>query len=173
MIISVKKTLNNAGHIDAKLIDFGEIRQKIPTKLAAFHWLFLGEVCPRNFPWNRPILPLKIPRNLTFFSATYQKPWLFLRNTITLLDSVRCSWFCNSFHRYMGELSSPCRADPGFFLGGDAPQRNGVTDWWRKLIILNCWEYISRDSISTDGRRNASATLFIEVGYFVPERRGI
>ena len=28
MIITVKKTLNNAGHIDAKLIDFGEICQK-------------------------------------------------------------------------------------------------------------------------------------------------
>ena len=37
IIIPVKKTLNNAGHIDAKLIDFGEIRQKIPTKLAGFH----------------------------------------------------------------------------------------------------------------------------------------
>ena len=28
MIITVKKTLNNAGHIGAKLIDFGEICQK-------------------------------------------------------------------------------------------------------------------------------------------------
>ena len=28
MIIPVKKTLNNAGHIDAKLIDFGEMWQK-------------------------------------------------------------------------------------------------------------------------------------------------
>ena len=28
MIIPVKKTLNNAGHIDAKLIDFSEICQK-------------------------------------------------------------------------------------------------------------------------------------------------
>ena len=26
-------------------------------------------------------------------------------------------------------------ADPGFFLGGVAPLRNGVTDWWRKQII--------------------------------------
>ena len=36
MIIPVKKTLNNAGHIDAKLIDFSEICQKNPAKLAVF-----------------------------------------------------------------------------------------------------------------------------------------
>ena len=58
MIIPVKKTtLNNAGHIDAELlIDFSEICQKKnPAKSAVFYWLFLGEVSPRNFPWNRPI----------------------------------------------------------------------------------------------------------------------
>ena len=55
MIIPVKKTLNNAGHIDAKLIDFSEICQKNPAKSAVFYWLFLGEVSPRNFPWHRPI----------------------------------------------------------------------------------------------------------------------
>ena len=26
-------------------------------------------------------------------------------------------------------------ADPGFFLGGDIPLRDGVTDWWRKQIL--------------------------------------
>ena len=46
MIIPVKKTLNNAGHIDAKLIDFSEICQKNPAKSAVFYWLFLGEVFP-------------------------------------------------------------------------------------------------------------------------------
>ena len=50
MIIPVKKTLNNAGHIDAKLIDFSEICHKNPTKLAVFIWLFLGEVSPQNVP---------------------------------------------------------------------------------------------------------------------------
>ena len=81
MIIPVKKTLNNAGHIDAKLIDFSEICQKNPAKSAVFYWLFLGEVSPRNFPWNRPIFlricpwksfeiwlfSAKIPRNRTIF----------------------------------------------------------------------------------------------------------
>ena len=78
MIIPVKKTLNNAGHIDAKLIDFSEICQKNPVKPPVFYWLFLGEVCPRNFPWNRPIIcpwtsfeiwlfSAKIPRNRPIF----------------------------------------------------------------------------------------------------------
>ena len=81
MIIPVKKTLNNAGHIDAKLIDFSEICQKHPAKSAVFYWLFLGEVSPKNFPWNRPIFlricprksfkiwlfSVKIPRNRPIF----------------------------------------------------------------------------------------------------------
>ena len=38
MIIPVKKTtLNNAGHIDAELIDFSEICQKNPAKSAVFY----------------------------------------------------------------------------------------------------------------------------------------
>ena len=52
MITPVKKTLNNAGHINAKLIDFSEICQKNSAKSAVFYWLFLGEVSPRNFLWN-------------------------------------------------------------------------------------------------------------------------
>ena len=36
MIIPVKRTLNNAGHIDAKLIDFSEICQKISGKIGCF-----------------------------------------------------------------------------------------------------------------------------------------
>ena len=47
MIISVKKTFTNPGHIDAKLINFSKIcRKKTPAKLAVFYWLFLGEVSP-------------------------------------------------------------------------------------------------------------------------------
>ena len=71
MIIPVKKTLNNAGHIDAKLIDFSEICQKNPAKSAVFYWLFLGEVSPPKFPVKSADfsknLPLKILQNLTFF----------------------------------------------------------------------------------------------------------
>ena len=50
MIIPVKKTFTNGGHIDAKLIDFSEICQKNPAKSAVFYRLFLGELSPRNFP---------------------------------------------------------------------------------------------------------------------------
>ena len=81
LIIPVKKTLHNVGHIDAKLIDFSEICQKKSSEIAVFYWLFLGEVSSRNFPWNRPIFlricpwkcfeiwlfSAKIPRNRPIF----------------------------------------------------------------------------------------------------------
>ena len=49
MIIPVKKkktTLNNAGHIDAKLIDFSEICQKKSSEIGCF----LPIVSWRSFP---------------------------------------------------------------------------------------------------------------------------
>ena len=46
MIIPVKKTLNNTGHIDAKLIDFSEICQKNPAKSAVFTDCFLAKFPP-------------------------------------------------------------------------------------------------------------------------------
>ena len=101
----LKEQMIIPGHISAKLIDFSKICQKNPAKSAVFYWLFLSEVSPRNFPWNRPIflricpwksfeiwlfscenptksanfstnLPLKIPWNFAFFPAKYQKPCL-------------------------------------------------------------------------------------------------
>ena len=82
MIISVKKNVKNAGHIIAKPNQFlAKFVQKIPTKLAIFYQLFLSKVYPENFHENPTKsanfsvnLSLKIPQNLTFFSATYQKP---------------------------------------------------------------------------------------------------
>ena len=83
MIIPVKRTLNNAGHIDAKLIDFSEICQKNPAKSAVFYWLFLGEVSPRNFPWNRPIFlricPWKSFENWLFSAKIPRNGPIFLR----------------------------------------------------------------------------------------------
>ena len=73
MIIPVKKkTFTNAGHIDAKLIDFSEICQK---KSPAKSVVFLLIVSWRSFSLKFPVksadfpknLPLKILRNLTFF----------------------------------------------------------------------------------------------------------
>ena len=60
MIIPVKKTLNNAGHIDAKLIDFSEICPINPAKSAN---------CSANFDF----FPAKIPRNRLIFPRIC--PW--------------------------------------------------------------------------------------------------
>ena len=67
MIIPVKKTLNNAGHIDAKLIDFSEISPPKSSEISCF----LLIVSWRSFPTKFPVksadfsknLPLKILRN--------------------------------------------------------------------------------------------------------------
>ena len=87
MIITVKKTLNNAGHIDAKLIDFSEICQKKSSRIGCFYWLFLSEVPPPKFPVESADFsknfPLKILRNLTFplksgeISRFFCEFWLF------------------------------------------------------------------------------------------------
>ena len=36
--------------------------KKNPGKSAVVYWLFLGELSPRNFPWNRPIFLRICPR---------------------------------------------------------------------------------------------------------------
>lgn len=58
--------------------------KKIPMKSAVFYGLFLGEVCPRNFPWNQPIFFSKNPSKFGFFplksletSQFFHKFWLF------------------------------------------------------------------------------------------------
>ena len=79
----LKKTLNNAGHIDAKLIHFLKFAEKNPAKSAIFYWLFLGEVSPWNFPWKRPIFVRICPWKsfeIWFFSAKIpQNRPIFLR----------------------------------------------------------------------------------------------
>ena len=67
----LKKTFTNAGHIDAKLIDFSEICRKKHSEIG----FFLLIVSWRSFPPKFPVksadfpknLPLKILRKLTFF----------------------------------------------------------------------------------------------------------
>ena len=82
MIIPVKKVLNNAAHIDAKLIDFSEICQKKSSEIGCFLLIVSRRSFPpRNFPWNWPIFlrtcpwksfkiwlfSAKIPRNRPIF----------------------------------------------------------------------------------------------------------
>ena len=96
MIIPVKKTtLNNAGHIDAELIDpdrffrsIAKFAKKNPAKSAVFYWLFLGEVCPRNFPWNRPIFLRICPWKsfeIWLFSAKIPRKRAIFRRILTFL----------------------------------------------------------------------------------------
>ena len=116
MIIPVKKTmLNNAGHIDAKLIDFSEICQKKPQRNRLFfYWLFLGEVSSWNCPWNQPIFlsicpwksfeiwlsSAKIPRNrpifprlLTFFPQKSREFGRFFREFAPENSAKFCFFF--------------------------------------------------------------------------------
>ena len=74
------KNLNSAGQID-----FSEICPKKAKKLAVFYPLFLGEICHKNFSRNWPILLQICPksREIWLFSATYQKPWLPVREPMS------------------------------------------------------------------------------------------
>ena len=68
---------------------------KITTKFAIFYRLLFGKVCPEN---SREISHFfreficKIPRNLTFSSATCQKPWIHLTAIITVFWSLSEFW---------------------------------------------------------------------------------
>ena len=70
MIIPVKKTLNNAGHIDAKLIDFSEICQKKSSEIGCF----LLIVSWRSFPLKFPVKSADFSKNLPRKSFEI---WLF------------------------------------------------------------------------------------------------
>ena len=60
MIILVKKTLNNAGHIDAKMIDFSEICKKQSCEMGCF----LLIVSWRSFPLKFPVKSADFSKNL-------------------------------------------------------------------------------------------------------------
>ena len=53
--------------------------KKNPAKSAVVYWLFLGEVSPQNFPWNRPIF-LRICPWKSF------EIWLFFANLAKSAD---------------------------------------------------------------------------------------
>ena len=64
--------LNNAGHIDAKLINYSEIcPPKKPSEISCFLLIVSWRSFPLKFPEKSADfsmnLPLKILRNLTFF----------------------------------------------------------------------------------------------------------
>ena len=71
IIIPVKKTFTNAGHIDRKLIDFSEICRKKSSEIGCFLLIISWRSFPPKFPVKSADfsknLPLKILRKLTFF----------------------------------------------------------------------------------------------------------
>ena len=70
VFVPVKKMLNNAGHIDAKLIDFSEISPQKSSEIGCFLLIVSWQRFPPKFPVKSAdfskTLPLKILRNLTF-----------------------------------------------------------------------------------------------------------
>ena len=102
-IIPVKKTLNNAGHIDAKIESIlAKFAQKNPAKSAVFYWLFLGEVSPWNFPWNWPIF-LRIccwkSFKIWIFSTKILRNWPIFPRMLTFFPrkSREIGWFFREF----------------------------------------------------------------------------
>ena len=77
------KNIKNAGLVSAKPIDL----LKITTKSAFFDRLIFGYVCLENSGeigrFFREFAP-KNPAKFDFFSATYQKPCLVVRGSVTL-----------------------------------------------------------------------------------------
>ena len=91
MIIPVKKTtLNNAGHIDAELIDFSEICQKkIQRNQLFFTDCFLAKFPPEIFLWNRPIFLRICPWKsfeIWLFTAKIPQNRTIIRWILTLLQ---------------------------------------------------------------------------------------
>ena len=71
IIRAVKRTLNNAGHIDAKLIDFSEICPKNSSEIGCFLLIVSWRSYPPKFPVKSANFsknsPLKTPSKFDFF----------------------------------------------------------------------------------------------------------
>ena len=82
-----KKTFTNAGHIDAKLIDFSETCQKNPAK----SWI-LVKIPPEILPWYQlifiTICPWKSFKNW-LFSAKVPQNWQIFLQILTFLPRNR------------------------------------------------------------------------------------
>ena len=105
MIIPVKKTLNNTGHIDAKLIDFSEICLKKSSEIGCFLLIISWRSFPPKFPvksadFSKNLL-LKILRNLTFFQPReiggfFCEFWLVSRKKSREIGQFFCEFWLAS-----------------------------------------------------------------------------
>ena len=88
MMTSVRETLKTLVWSKNRSISSEICPEKNPP---CFYRLFSDQVCPEN---SREIgrffrnLSLKIPRNVTFFSTTYQKPWLYAVSNFVILNPI-------------------------------------------------------------------------------------
>ena len=62
MIIPIKKTLNSAGYINAKLIDFNEICQKKSSEIGCFLLIVSWRSFPQKFPMKSADFSQNLPR---------------------------------------------------------------------------------------------------------------
>ena len=62
------------------------------------------------------------------FPESYNDPGIIIR-----FWEPHCSEKCSK--SWMSKQATDAGADPGVFLGGSAPLRNGITDWCRKYIL--------------------------------------
>ena len=110
MITPVKKTLNNAGHTDAKLIDFSEICQKKSSEIGCFFTdCFFVKFPPEIFPVKSADfsknLPLKNLRNLPFSAKIPRNRPIFLRIlTFLLRKSLEIGRFFREFWLFFREI---------------------------------------------------------------------
>ena len=93
MIIPVKKTLNNAGHIDAKLIDFSEICQKKSSEIGCFLLIVSWRSFPPKFPVKSADFSKNLPRKsfeIWLFSAKIPRNRPIFRRILTFLPWKSC-----------------------------------------------------------------------------------
>ena len=122
MIISVKKTLNNAGHIDAKLIDISEICQKKSSEIGSFLLIVSWRSFPLKFPAksvdfsaNFDFSPAKIPQNRPIF----RNFWLFSRENPAKSVDFSANLprkIARNFAFFSAKYQKPCYEQCPFFL---------------------------------------------------------
>ena len=90
MIIPVKKTLHNTGHIDAKLIDFSEICQKKSSEIGCFLLIVSWRSFPPKFPmkladFSKNYFAPDNPSKFDFFPLKSRKICPFFMQSLTFL----------------------------------------------------------------------------------------
>ena len=106
MIIPLKKNVKQRWSYRRKIDRFQRnLPNKIQRNRLFFHWLLLGEVSPRNFPWNRPIFLIICPWKsfkIWLFSAKIREISQFFLRILTFLPRKSCE-IGRFFHEFAPE----------------------------------------------------------------------